>query len=101
MPLGVNIAQLVPVTPLVSYVMRDWNDAKERPPSAAESAEIARLLHEAMDAGAIGWSSQRQPPESLASFQRDYDGTADGGPTCCPTTSTSGLRAYCASVTTV
>ena len=32
-PLGVNIGQLVPVTPLVAYVMGDWNEAKERPPN--------------------------------------------------------------------
>jgi N-acyl-D-amino-acid deacylase len=74
-PLGVNISQLVPVTPLVAYVMRDWTEAKSRQPNANEMAEIIRLLHEALDAGAIGWSSQRLPPESIVSFQRDYDGT--------------------------
>ncbi|HEV8261596.1 MAG TPA: amidohydrolase family protein, partial [Burkholderiales bacterium] len=73
-PLGVNVSQLVPVTPLVAYVMRDWTEAKSRQPNAAEMAEIIRLLHEALDAGAIGWSSQRLPPESIVSFQRDYDG---------------------------
>lgn len=74
LPLGINVSQLVPVTPLVAYVLRDW-EAKGRQPSARETAEIVRLLDEALDAGAIGWSSQRLPPESLASFQRDHDGT--------------------------
>jgi len=74
LPLGINLSQLVPVTPLVAYVLKDW-EAKGRQPSARETAEIVRLLDEALDAGAIGWSSQRLPPESLASFQRDHDGT--------------------------
>lgn len=76
LPLGVNVSQLVPVTPLASYVMGDWDQAKTRQPNAREMAEVTRLLHEAMDAGAAGWSSQRQPPQSLASFQRDHDGTS-------------------------
>lgn len=75
LPLGVNLSQLVPVTPLVAYVMRDWSEAKSRQPSEREMTEIIRLLDESLDAGAVGWSSQRLPPESVASFQRDYDGT--------------------------
>ena len=75
MPLGVNVSQLVPVTPLVAYVMGGWNAAKDRVPDAGETAKIVQLLGEALDAGAVGWSAQRQPPESLASFQRDYDGS--------------------------
>lgn len=75
LPLGVNVSQLVPVTPLVTFVMRDWTEAKSRDPNEKEMREITRLLNEALDVGAIGWSSQRLPPESIASFQRDYDGT--------------------------
>src|SRR5215210_6586127 len=33
------------------------------------------LLHEAMDAGAGGWSVQRLKPESGANVQRDFDGS--------------------------
>lgn len=75
LPLGVNVAQLVPVSPLVAYVMGGWDAAKMGAPDAEQTETIVRLLHEAMAAGAVGWSSQRQPPESLASFQRDYDGS--------------------------
>jgi N-acyl-D-amino-acid deacylase len=74
-PLGVNVSQLVPVTPLVTYVMGDWTEAKRRQPNGGEVAEIVRLLDEALDVGAVGWSAQRLLPDSLASFQRDYDGT--------------------------
>jgi len=75
LPIGVNVAQLVPVSPLVAYVMGGWDAAKLRQPDADQTEAIVRLLREAMAAGAVGWSSQRQPPESLASFQRDYDGS--------------------------
>jgi N-acyl-D-amino-acid deacylase len=75
LPLGLNVSQLVPVSPLVTYVMGDWDAAKTRQPHAAETARIVALLDEALEAGALGWSSQRQPPQGLASFQRDYDGT--------------------------
>src|SRR5262245_12805790 len=75
LPLGINISQLTPVTPLVTYVMGGWEQAKSRQPNAEEMSEISRLLNEAMDAGAIGWSSQRLPPGGLASFQRDFDGS--------------------------
>jgi N-acyl-D-amino-acid deacylase len=74
-PLGVNLSQLVPVTPLVAYVMGDWTEAKSRQPNEGEMREIIGLLDEALDAGAVGWSAQRLLPGSLASFQRDYDGT--------------------------
>jgi N-acyl-D-amino-acid deacylase len=74
-PLGVNLSQLVPVSPLITYVMGGWTTAQNRAPSKAETAEIIRLLQGALDAGAVGWSAQRLTPESLASFQRDHDGT--------------------------
>jgi N-acyl-D-amino-acid deacylase len=75
LPLGVNLSHLVPVTPLVAYVMGGWTEAKSRQPNAREMAEIVRLFNEAMDAGAVGWGAQRLMPDSLASVQRDYDGT--------------------------
>ena len=37
---------------------------------------MRRLLHEAMDAGACGWSAQRMLPTGPAAVQRDHDGSA-------------------------
>jgi N-acyl-D-aspartate/D-glutamate deacylase len=74
LPLGVNIINLVPVTPLVSYVMGGWMEAKSRQPNDKEMAEILRLFHEAMAAGANGWGAQRLTGYG-ASVQRDFDGT--------------------------
>ncbi len=36
---------------------------------------MRRLLHEAMDAGACGWSAQRMLPTGPAAVQRDHDGS--------------------------
>jgi N-acyl-D-aspartate/D-glutamate deacylase len=74
-PLGINLSQLMPVTPLVAYVMGGFEEAKQRLPNEAETRAIQRLLHEAMDAGAVGWGAQRLFPDSLAAVQRDYDGS--------------------------
>jgi N-acyl-D-aspartate/D-glutamate deacylase/nitrite reductase/ring-hydroxylating ferredoxin subunit len=49
-----------------------WEGAKKRRPTEAELEEMCRLIHEAMDAGACGWSAQVLGPKSI---QRDYDGT--------------------------
>jgi len=38
-------------------------------------AQITTILHEAMAAGAVGWSAQRLMADSALSIQRDYDGT--------------------------
>jgi N-acyl-D-amino-acid deacylase len=70
-PKGVNIVSYVPLTPLMVYVM-GLEAAKSRPATPAERAEMQRLLHEAMDAGACGFSLQRFGERSL---QADYDGT--------------------------
>jgi N-acyl-D-aspartate/D-glutamate deacylase len=74
MPKAVNMIQLVPITPLVSYVMGGWNEAKSRQPNDKEMAEIIRVFHEAMASGAGGWGAQRLTGYG-ASVQRDYDGT--------------------------
>src|SRR5260370_21685069 len=50
-------------------------EAKGRPTSEQEDREICRLLEEAMDAGACGWSAQRLDPNGPACVQRDFDGT--------------------------
>src|SRR5713101_7676606 len=75
MPLGMNLSHLLPVTPVVAYVMGGFEEAKQRFPNAQEMAQITTILHEAMAAGAVGWSAQRMMPDSPLAVQRDYDGT--------------------------
>lgn len=70
-PKGVNCLTYVPLTPLYAWVM-GWDAAKTRRPTEAELQEMVRLIHEAMDAGACGWSAQVLGDTSV---QRDYDGT--------------------------
>lgn len=70
-PKGVNCLTYVPLTPLYAWVM-GWEEAKKRRPTEAELQEMCRLIHEAMDAGAAGWSAQVLGDKSI---QRDYDGT--------------------------
>jgi N-acyl-D-aspartate/D-glutamate deacylase len=74
LPKAVNMIQLVPVTPLVSYVMGGWDDAKSRQPNEKEMATTLQILDEAMAVGANGWAAQRLTGYG-ASVQRDYDGT--------------------------
>jgi N-acyl-D-aspartate/D-glutamate deacylase len=75
LPLGINISHLYPIAPGVAYVMGGFDDAKKRFPNDKEMQTIVQGFHEAMNAGAVGWSAQRLVPESRASVQRDYDGT--------------------------
>jgi N-acyl-D-aspartate/D-glutamate deacylase len=70
-PKGVNCLTYVPLTPLYAWVM-GWEEAKKRRPTEQELQEMCRLIHEAMDAGACGWSAQVLGAKSI---QRDYDGT--------------------------
>ena len=70
-PKGVNCLTYVPLTPLYAWVM-GWQEAKKRRPTEEELHEMCRLIHEAMDAGACGWSAQVLGANSI---QRDYDGT--------------------------
>jgi N-acyl-D-amino-acid deacylase len=74
-PKAINILPYVPVSPLLIWVM-GFDAAKEgRRPTDAEHREICRLLDEAMDAGACGWSAQRMLPTGPACVQRDFDGS--------------------------
>ncbi len=81
-PKSVNLLPYVGVNPLLIWVL-GLDDAKAgRKPTDAEHAQMARLLHEAMDAGACGWSSQTlgAPGDPSAvtaggSAQSDFDGT--------------------------
>jgi N-acyl-D-aspartate/D-glutamate deacylase len=73
-PKGVNVLTLVPLNPLLVYVM-GLDASKSRDPSAEELAKMKSLLREALEAGACGLSAQMTPPGSGADFQRDYDGS--------------------------
>jgi len=74
-PKAVNVLPYVPAGPLlVSVLGRDAAKTGVMP-TDDQHREIARLLHEAMDAGACGWSAQRLPPSGPAAVQRDWDGT--------------------------
>src|SRR5713226_9567219 len=52
MPLGINLSHLLPVTPVVAYVMGGFEEAKQRFPNTQEMGQITTILHEAMAAGA-------------------------------------------------
>jgi N-acyl-D-amino-acid deacylase len=71
LPKGVNIVSYVPISPLMVYVM-GLEASKSRPATPAEQAEMKRLLNQAMEAGACGFSIQRLGANSL---QADVDGT--------------------------
>jgi len=81
-PKAVNLLPYVGVNPLLIWVM-GLEDAKSgRKPTDAEHAEMARLLNEAMDAGACGWSTQTlgtpgnpNAPTAGGAAQSDFDGT--------------------------
>jgi N-acyl-D-amino-acid deacylase len=71
-PKGVNLLPFVPMAPVMVWVM-GLEDAKSgRMPTEAETAEMKRIVHEAMDHGACGWSAQRFGQNSV---QADFDGT--------------------------
>jgi N-acyl-D-aspartate/D-glutamate deacylase len=73
-PKSVNVLPYVGVAPLLVWVM-GLDDAKSgRLPTDAEHAEMRAILHEAMDAGACGWSAQRIGGE-VGNPQMDFDGT--------------------------
>jgi len=81
-PKAVNLLPYVGVNPLLIAVL-GLDDAKAgRRPTDAQHAELARLLHEAMDAGACGWSTQTlgtpgdpTKPTAGGAAQSDFDGT--------------------------
>jgi N-acyl-D-aspartate/D-glutamate deacylase len=75
LPKSVNVRPFMPVGPLLVWVLGHERAKAGEMPTAAEHAEMRRLLHEAMDAGAGGWSAQRLEPGGGVSVQNDYDGT--------------------------
>ncbi|MGF1598878.1 MAG: amidohydrolase family protein [Acidimicrobiales bacterium] len=72
---SVNVLPFVPVGPILVKVLGLEGAKSGRMPTDAEHAELARLLHEGMDAGGCGWTAQRLPPTGPAALQRDWDGT--------------------------
>ena len=57
--LAINIGFMVPLSPLRTFVM--GTAASDRSANAAETDTIASLLKEAVQAGALGFSSSQQP----------------------------------------
>jgi N-acyl-D-aspartate/D-glutamate deacylase len=74
-PKSVNVRPFVPVGALLVWVLGLDRAKAGVMPTDAEHSQMCRLLHEAMDAGAGGWSAQRLEPGSGAEVQRDFDGT--------------------------
>jgi N-acyl-D-amino-acid deacylase len=75
LPKGINLLPSVPMNPVLGYVMGIEESKTGRLPTDAEHAQMRRILNEAMDAGACGWSAQRLKPDGPSSVQRDYDGS--------------------------
>jgi N-acyl-D-aspartate/D-glutamate deacylase len=59
-----NVAAMIGHTPLRTYVLGD--DATERAATVEEVAEMRRLVGEALDAGAIGFATSKQPAHAGA-----------------------------------
>jgi N-acyl-D-aspartate/D-glutamate deacylase len=74
-PKSVNILPYVPLTPLLVWVLGLERAKAGALPTDDEHGQMCRLLNEAMDAGACGWSAQRLFPQGTMALQRDYDGT--------------------------
>ena len=72
-PKGLNMLSYVPIAPIMIWVM-GLENAKSRPATPAERAEMCRILEESLGAGGCGYSAQRLG-NGIVSVQRDYDGT--------------------------
>ncbi len=70
-PKGVNCLTYAPLSPILVYGM-GLEAAKSRAARDDERVAMQRLLAEAMEAGACGWSAQRNGQHSI---QADFDGT--------------------------
>jgi N-acyl-D-amino-acid deacylase len=82
-PLGINVAPLVPLTPLRHYVLGEASFDRAATPE--ETATLGRLYGEALDAGAFGLSTT-----ILANHVGDQ-----GRPLACRLASPDELRALC------
>ncbi len=74
-PKGINLLPYMPVGPLLVWVLGLDGAKAGRKPTDAEEAEMCRLLEQALDAGACGWSAQRLMPDGPSAVQLDHDGT--------------------------
>ena len=77
-PLAVNVLPYMPLNPLLVWVLGLDAAKAGKQPSDDEDREMARLLDEAIAAGACGWSAQclGKPGEAEGRFpQGDFDGT--------------------------
>ena len=79
---GINLAFLAPLTPFRHYVMGE--ESMEREATSDETARIAGLLREAVDAGAFGFSTTTLPQH--IGYQ--------GRPLACRLASSDELKAY-------
>jgi N-acyl-D-amino-acid deacylase len=75
LPKAVNFGALLPLCPLLTYVLGVERAKAGALPTDAEHALLRRLLREAMQAGAVGWSAQRMEEGSGADQQKDFDGS--------------------------
>jgi N-acyl-D-amino-acid deacylase len=80
---ALNLAFLAPLTPFRHYVM--GSDSMQRAATAEETARIAALLGEAIDAGAFGFSS------TVLNQHMGFGGR----PLACRNASSAEYRAYC------
>jgi N-acyl-D-aspartate/D-glutamate deacylase len=71
-PKGVNMLPFVPMAPVMIWAMGLEEAKSGRKPTEAETKEMCRIINEAMDKGACGWSAQRFGQNSV---QADFDGT--------------------------
>ena len=71
-PKGVNMLPFVPMAPVMIWAMGLEEAKSGRKPTEAETREMSRIINEAMDKGACGWSAQRFGQNSV---QADFDGT--------------------------
>ena len=55
LPKGINLASYLPLNSLLMYVM-GIDAAKSRPATGAERAQMRDLMHEALDAGCLGFA---------------------------------------------
>ena len=79
---GINLAFLAPLTPFRHYVL--GGESMEREASPEETAQVAALLREAIDAGAFGFSTTTLPQH--IGYQ--------GRPLACRMASIDELKAY-------
>ena len=77
-PLALNVLPYMPLNPLLVWVLGLEAAKAGKKPTDDETNEMARLLDEALTAGACGWSAQclGRPGEADGRFpQGDFDGT--------------------------